>query len=491
MDGEIVKDSGTAESYSVEDLNRYARSLTQELRRLNSLMTGGEVRFMSYTKDDLINFLQNPSRFCDKLVEVSRKMYQNSPQYRRLIQYYAGMPMWPYILEPAAYNPTRVKAESLSKQYYKAAAYVEKMNIKHEMRKALAVAMRDGILYGVIRSNSESWFIQRIDPRLCRLSSIIDGCWIFSVNMSRIREEELYLYPDEFYEMWRAYKRTGDKWQEVPDKICFCLKGDETVDYVLPPFAAVLPNIIELEAYRELAEVAKEIGNYKLVAMRVPLNDKSELSLPWETILQFYQHLANALPDYVGAAAVPMELDDISFRDSSTNSTSDLEEASRDFWSATGTSPLLFGDASNNTASALRLSIRADEEIVFGMLAQCERLINHHLKFLSGAVKFRINLLPVTVFNQEQMVGFYKEAATYGLPTKTAYGATVGLSPTAIAGICTIENDILNFPEIFVPLSSSYTMSGDDEGGRPAMSDDEIGEAGEITRANDSDANKG
>lgn len=487
MDNEIVADS--AEKQPMEFS---VKSLTQELRRLNSYYGGADwqYKYYDYNKDQILLYLKSPTANVDRLIEVSRKMFQNSPQYRRLIQYYAGMSMWAYVIEPETYVPSKVKKDTIARQYYKTAQYVEKMNIKHEMRKACTIALRDGVLFGVVRSNRDSWFIQSINPKYCKMSSIIDGCWVFSVNMAAIGEANLYLYPDEFKDMYAEYVRTGDKWQEVPDTICFCLKGDETVSYIIPPFAAVLPSIIDLENYRALAEVAKEIGNYKLVAMRVPLNDKSELSLPWDVIMDFYKHLANALPDYVGAAAVPLELDDIDFRDSNTGTTSDLEEASRDFWSATGVSPLLFGDASNNTASALRLSIRTDEEFVFALVAQCERLINHHLaKNISGSVRFRVNILPVTVFNQEQMVGYYKEAGNYGLPTKTAYGATTGLTPTAIPGLCELENEILHYPEIFVPLSSSFTMSSDGAG-RPPVSDDELGDAGDKTRENETDANK-
>lgn len=486
MDHKIVADAN-----GNSDMSFSIKSLTQELRRLNAYSGGSdEQRFFSYTKDDILSYLSNPARMTDKLIEASRKMFQNSPQYRRLIQYYAGMSLWSYVIEPESYVPSKVKKESIARQYYKTASYVEKMNIKHEMRKACTIALRDGVLFGVIRSNRDTWFIQSIEPKYCKMSSIIDGCWVFSVNMALIGESNLYLYPVEFEEMYRNYKRTGDKWQEVPDNICFCLKGDETVNYIIPPFASILPNIIELETYREMAEVAKEIGNYKLVAMRVPLNDKSELSLPWDTIMEFYQHLANALPDYVGAAAVPLELDDIDFKSSNANASSDLEEATRDFWSATGVSSLLFGDASNNTASALRLSIRTDEEFVFALMAQCERLINHHLsKSVGGSVTFKVNILPVTVFNQEQMVGYYKEAANYGLPTKTAYASTTGITTTSIPGLCEVENDILHYPEIFIPLSSSYTMSSSDVG-RPALSDDELGEAGDKTREQGSDENK-
>ena len=481
--GEIV-----SEDYSREEIANYVRSLTQELKRLNVMGGQSTVSFSDYTKEDILAYLKNPESNSTRLVEVSRKMYQSSPQYRRLIQYHAGLPTWSYVIEPVTYIPSKIKRETIEKQYYKTAAYVEKMSLRHEMQKVLHVAFRDGIFYGVIRSNNDTWFIQRIEPKLCRLSSIIDGCWVFSVNMAAIKKDDLYIYPDEFADMYKEYEKTGNKWQEVPDKICFCLKADETVDYVIPPFAAVLPSIIELETYRELAKIAKEVGNYKLLAMQVPLNDSGELSLPWDQVLEFYKHLCNALPEYVGAAAVPMKLDDIDFKETSANNTSDLEEAIRSFWYSTNTSPLLFGDATNNTATALRMSIRTDEELVFTLMAQCERLINHHLKKIGGSVKFRVNLLQVTVFNQEEMVGFYKEASTFGLPAKTAYASSTGLHTPSIPGMCYLENEILDYPDIFVPMTSGYTQSTD--GGRPKKSDDDLGDAGDATRASDANTNR-
>jgi hypothetical protein len=141
----------------------------------------------------------------------------------------------------------------------------------------------------------------------------------------------------------------------------------------------------------------------------------------------------------------------------------------------------LFGDAANTTAAALNLSVRTDEELVYAAMAQCERLVNRRLKLLPGSLKFSINILPVTIFNQEKMIGYYKEAATYGLPTKMAYAASVGIPAAQVEGLNFLENDVLKLNDKFIPLASSHTQSGDT--GRPPLSDDALGEAAEQTRA--------
>ena len=474
------------------DEAKYAALVKQALRDLHANVSREKkFTFSDYTKDQIISFLKSPETNAASIRKASIQMYQNSEQYRRLISYHAYLPLWAYTLFPSAFNRRKIKPEAFQKQYYKAAAMIERMNLHHELRKALQIAYREGVLYGAIWANNTSWFIQRIDPDISVLSSIEDGTWMYAVDMSRIAEEDLFRYPPEFTNMHREYIKTGEKYQEVPSQISFCLKADETVSYPIPLFASVLPSIFDLENNKELADEATEIANYKLLAMKVPLRDDGQPSMPWQLVMQYYEHLANNLPKYVGVAAVPMDIKDINFEKSGVGQeTDEVEQATRNFWYSTGTSPLLFGDATNTTAAALNLSIRTAEEIAFASMAQCERLINRHLKTLPGSIKFQINILPVTVFNQEKMIGYYKEASTYGLPVKLAYNAAIGIPPTTVEGSAYVENDVLHLKDIFVPLSSTHTESSEDRAGRPTLSDDDISEAGEQTREDDEDANK-
>lgn len=487
-----LSENRVIEDYDFTKQEQFASLARQALRDITKSSDGTSTTFSTYDKDQILNYLKSPESNAANLRKASMQMYQNSSQYRRLIQYHAYMPTWAYTTYPLGYNPSKTNKATLEKQYYKAIGSIENMHLKHELQKALLIAYREGVLYGAVWSNSNSWFIQRINPDYCQLSSIEDGTWNYCVDMSKLKETDLFKYPPEFETMYREYEKTGQRWQEVPAKISFCLKADETVTYPIPPFASVLPAIFDLENYKELAEVATELSNYKLLAMQVPLNDDGQPSMPWELIMQFYKHLANSLPDRVGAAALPMKLDSINFEKSNTaQQTDELEVATRNFWYSSGTSPLLFGDAANTTSAALNLSIKTDEELVLASVAQCERLVNRHLKQLSGSVKFQISILPITVFNQEKMISYYKEAATYGLPTKLAYCAAVGIQPTTVEPTVYLENDLLNLTKKFVPLTSTHTQSsGGSSAGRPAESEEDLTESGEQTRENDSNESK-
>lgn len=463
----------------------YAKMFANVAKRTIYDVTGRaskkNVSFTKYTKDNIMSYLASPSSNVKNLRNASIAMYQNSPQYRRLIQYNAYMPTWAYTISPLGFDPSKSDKDSYLKSYTKITKQLEIMNLKHELSKATITALSEGVLFGAIWSTNMSFFVQRIDPDICVLSSIEDGTWMYSVDMSKIDEASLNQYPPEFTTMWNEYKRSGQNYQEVPKKISFCLKGDESTLYPNPPLAGVLPEIYDLYTYKELAEVAANIDNYKLICMQTPSNSQGEPTVGLPVMREYYNHIAKNLPDYVGLAMSPTELKAITFDKSKpANSTSEISDATQRFWYASGTSPLLFGDASNTTAQALGYSIKADEENMIAFVYQCERLVNRILKESSGSQKWKINFLPVTIFSVEKYIGYLKEGASLGQPVKTAYASLLNLPQTDIVGMAFLENEILNLPEVMVPMQSSYTQSS--KGGRPLKNDEDLSDEGAKSR---------
>ena len=467
---------------------KYAQLQKQSLLDLQK-SNSSSVTYTRYSKENLLNYMQTPKSNEKNIRNASIYMYDASSQYRRLILYYAQMALWSYTIAPIGFDPLKVNTDGFRKSYLKAIHQTEAMNIKHEMQKASIIAFREGILYGVQWSGNNSFFIQRINPDICKLSSIIDGTWLYAVDVSQIKEEDLALYPPEFTTMWNAYKNgSAPKWQEVPEDISFCLKADETTStYSIPPWASALPMLYDIETFKSLQETASEISNYKLVSMEIPLDKDGNPQLDWDLAEKYYQHLVNALPPYVGAVMAPMKLDSMKFEQSAgVQDVDTVSRAEEQFWREGGTSPLLFGSADNDTAGALKLSIAADEEMIFGLIVQAERLLNRILKQISGTQKFKINILPATVFNRDNLLSAYKEGTTLGIPIKSAYAALLGLSPSDVMGMNYIEMDILNMGEL-TPLSSSYNQS---DAGRPQSDDGDLSEAGTQTRDDDTNANR-
>lgn len=477
-----------------ERILQFAKLAKNPIWNVEDQSTKTTPRYTLYTKEDLLSYMQTPSTNEANIRNASIYMYDCSTQYKRLIQYYAFLLDWCYTIAPLNYDPTKMKAETFRKAYYKAATVLENMNLPHEMQRTVQIALKEGILYGAAWQTGSSFFIQRINPDYCSLTSIIDGTWSYSVDMSKISEKMLPLYPPEFTTMYNAYRNGGNKYQEVPESISFCLKADETNNnYSLPPWASALPMLYDIETYKSLQETATEIANYKLLAMKIDTDEKGVPLLDWDLAQKYYRQLCASLPPYVGAAVTPMKIDSFEFdRSQGIHDVDTVSRAEEQFWFNTGTSSLLHGSAGSDTAGVLKLSVKSDEELMFGLQAQAERLINRILKNMSGTVKFKIHFLPVTKFNQDEKIALYKEAATLGIPgSKAAYASALGIAQTDLLGLNYIETEILEMDQL-TPLVSGYTggaSESGDEGGRPESADTELTAEGEQTREKDSNAN--
>lgn len=469
----------------------FAKALMRQLTYNPQVASSKKSRSYSvYTKENILKWLQSPTSTSNEksLRDASNYMYIASMHYNRLLNYYAGLYTGAYVISPLGFDINGVK-DNFVKQYQKVSKSLELMNIPSILREEILIALRDGAFYGVLLSDNSSAFIQKIDPDYCRITSICDGSFLYKVDMTKIASK-LEFYPAAFTKMYNDYLATGDQWQEVPVDISVCIKADSTlVDFTVPPFAAVMPSLYTMANTEALQETAKELKNYKMLSGKIPVDDKGNPTMDENIVKKYYAHIANALGENVGLAITPFEFDTFSFENKSgVADVDDLANAVENFWATAGTSGLLHG-RENNTSGVTKLAIKNDETYVLGMVQQVERVINRYLKTgFAGTSKFKINILPITVFNKEEYLKYYKEAVSFGIG-KSQYAAALGVPQCDIAGLNYLEQEIIPFDQL-TPLKSSYTSSGDDDAGRPKSDDNDLGDAGEETRDDDTNANK-
>lgn len=415
-------------------------------------------------KDDILSWLQSPSSNEKSLRDASNYMYLASMHYKRLIAYYARLHVGTYVILPIAFNPENIKKESFSKNFFKAAKALENMCIRQLMHNIFMVALREGAYYGVLWSDNNTSFIQRIDADYCKITSVCDGSFLYSVDMSKLRGKLEY-YPAEFTQMYQNYLAEGQKWQEVPANISFCVKGDSSMlDCTVPVFASVMPALYTIANTESLQETATELKNYKMISGEIPTDDKGNPLIDAKLVQEYYAHISNGLGENVGLALTPFKLESLSFNDGGVSDVDDLAKAVSSFWSTAGTSGLLHG-GENDTAGVTKLAIKNDESFVLDLVEQFERLINRYLRgILAGTSKFKISILPITIYNKDEYIDHYKSAAALGLG-KSYYAASLGMSQTDVVGMEYLEGELMPFDKL-KPLKSTYNTSGENGAGR-------------------------
>lgn len=451
----------------------WQKLMASNMRLPLSILTGtgmqAKTRFSKYTKEQISRYLQQPGTNEKQLRDVSIYMYSNSMHYYNLINFYALMPTWDYTIVPTEYARGEKDTDLLYERYAWTANYVARMNIKHEFIKIMRTCFREDVFYGICYENNNAFFIQKLNPDYCQISAKEDGVFNFAFDFSAITEDSLPLYPEFFTQMWKEYQRKGDaaKWQEIPADVGICIKLNEDLDFLVPPFADTMELLYDIDDFADLIKERAQIDIYKLLHMKVPMDDKME-PMSWDIAQRYYEQASKVIPTNIGLIMSPMDINDIKFEKSGLADTDEVTQAEQRFWNASGTSPLLFG-GNTGSVTALKLSVKGNEQLVLALMRQIERWLNRRLRHKSKKkCFFKANILPITHFNWEEKVSAYKEAALYGLPVKTIYAVTQDLEPGDVDAMSFLENEILDYPTQFKPLQSTYTQSSSaDKGGRP------------------------
>ncbi len=468
---------------------KYMKTAKLILRDLENEQQSNQF-FKKYKREDILRWLENPSRYESKLIEVCRYLAGSSQHFRRLYEYFGKMSMLAYIVLPYKLDEDNFDATVFKKQYKKIIDKLEVMNIKNEFSKVIDVLFREDIAYCYEYSTNDSYFIKLLPYNYCQVNTIVDGVLGFSFNFSFFDKypKKLSMYGEEFQMKYSLYKSNRKKytWQELNSDNSFALKLSDNLDYVIPMFANLIPFLYDIEDIKQLDKSKKEMDNYKLLLMKLELNDDGDYKIDYQEYEKFYNMISSVLPKNIGIGMSIADIKDYTFeRSGATNEISAYSQAQSDYWSSAGVSELLF-NGSKSSSATISNSIKNDSELVFYVHRMIERVINRKLKQESGKYKFKINILDVTQFNQKEYLDNLLKVSTYGYPVKLSILAIFGYTPSDTYGM-TILEDVLDLVSKWKPLQSANTMSGDsnEEGGAPSKDDNELSEAGIQTREND------
>jgi hypothetical protein len=245
-----------------------------------------------------------------------------------------------------------------------------------------------------------------------------------------------------------------------------------------------MPGLYKIAAAEDRYDVSEALRNYALIMLKVPTNEKGAPSMTFHEFTEYYEHLvANMGNDSgIGVAGTPFEWQMVTLAKSgATNEVDTISRARDNFWSASGTPSIVHGGV-NEHSSALKLAIKNDESYVDKIVRQVERWCNRYLRVeLGGTLYCKTDILPTTQFNIDEYNARLKTSATMGIG-KLHYAVSCGIKQADIVAASFLENTVLKVDELWKPLSNTYNTPSDATSGRPELSDDELGDAGEQTR---------
>lgn len=458
--------------------------------------------FTQYTKDLIKRYIQNPYSNIDNIRDVSAFLFRTSMIYKKIITYFAQMPLFYYNLIYKSDLSKGIDSGKFLKNYNDVASKLQEINMQKEFSTVIATALRDGVYYGfVYDGEGDGFFIHALDPKYCKISGITgNGEYIISFNASYFDSgnnlEYLYGINDDgegvwdkvFIDGYETYKDEGRDfmWFDLPPEKTLCILADDEADMALPYFLPVFTSLLDLLDLEQILASKTELENYVLLLSKIPLlpdaKDPDEFAVSIE-LVQIIQDLLDAVvPSLVGTAYSPCDLDVIHFDKANTSEDTDrLAQSMNNLFSNLGISELVVSGGASTNSIGLTQSIKNDESLAFKYLDRLTNWMNAYIK-QNYSDNFIFYFHRISYFSQDEKIKQFKEAATLGLPVATDYATALGKSPYEMMCSTLMENELGLKNGLWKPLQTSYVQNSDSEGGAPEKPDGELTEEGIATR---------
>lgn len=434
----------------------------------------------------------------EKMREISNYFYKSSGIYQRLCRYMAYMYRYDWVVTP--YYSEATNPDKVLEGFNKVLKYLDDFEAKKFFGEIALKVIRNGCYYGYLIFKGNKITIQELSPKYCRSRFSVDGLPVVEFNMkyfndvfsnAQQRSRMLQVFPPEFEKGYKLYQQgklkpdfPGDQagWYllNIGSVVKFNLNGED-----FPPFIAVIPAIIDLDAAQDLDRRKMQQQLLKIIIQKMPIDKNGDLVFDVDEAQQLHENAVKMLSRAIGIDVLTTfaDVEVADMADNKTTTTSDdLEKVERTVYNEAGVSQMQFNTDGN---IALEKSILNDEASMWNLIQQFETFLNFLLKPFNLNIKkvyYKVQILPTTIYNYKDLAKQYKEHTQLGY-SKMLPQIALGQMQSAILATAYFENDILDLVNVFIPPLMSSTMNADvlnkngnsssGEAGRPQKSDDE------------------
>ena len=385
--------------------------------------------------------------------------------------------------------------DSILESYQSTLEILEKMNLQYEFLKVYCNCLIQDVFYGVVYfdENSDqktSMFFLPLPADYCRIQGIFpNGNFAFAMDMSYFKrnKELLEIWGEPFTSMQKEYEKTGVKYVLCPQEYSVCLKfRAEDTEMILPPFAGLFSALLGLQELEDIQAIASEQEIYKLLVATIPLingaDNPDEFAVNPQLAVDYFNKLVDALPNYTDAIITPIPIDYVSFNnDTVASDVTKVQNATKTVLNTAGGSQVLNSATINNSSSA-EAALKLDTEFaISSLLPQTEMWVNYFISLYVNNAS-RVKFFEVSTYTAKQFRQELLENASNGLPNKLAIASMSGFSELDTLSLNFLEEEILGLKNKLVPLSTSYTQSGNDKSGTTEKDADQLSDEGQKTR---------
>lgn len=415
---------------------------------------------------------------------LSRNFFYKDGYYKQIIIHYATLLKYAGLLIPNPSLGKKLSTSHISKRYYNAIDYVERMNLPVFLTDCATRALIDGCYYGVIvQLDKQNFSVLDLPSSYCRTrykdlngDDLIefDVSYFNSIVDLTAKEQALASYPKfirDAYKKWQKQKSLNS-WVIIPSDIGICFPFFDG----RPLFLSVIPASLEYDdaIQTERDRDAEEIR--KILVQKVPHLQDGRLLFEPDEAAEMHAGAVGMLKGNknISVLTTYADVDAVVSKTTGESTSKTLEQIEKNIYAQAGVSGQIF---SSTGSSTLEASIKNDIALMMYLANKFSRFITNSINRIYGNtnITFKYQILPVSIHNMDKFIDqsfkLSSSGYSYLLPV-----VALGLSQRDIVSLKELENDVLKLGEKLIPLSSSYTQSGDNAVGRPKLDDSEKAE---------------
>ena len=451
----------------------------------------GATQYRNYTKEEIEKIIENGS--ISEKQSLSRNFFNTNGMYQRLIVHYATLLKYAGLLIPNPAPGKNLSQDNISKRYYSALDFVEKVNLPMFFSACAVKAYRDGCYYGIITKLDKSTFSVLDLPVQYCVSNFKDqfGNDIIEFNLAyfntitneKDREAALNTYPKVISSAYRKYnKGKRGPWFMIPSEVGICFPTFNG----LPSFLSVIPGTIDYkEAVRREAERQEEEIK-KIIVQKIPHNTSTnELLFEPDEAEEIHSGTVGMMKGEKNLRVLTTyaDVDAIVSKTSADTNSNTLENMINSIYLEAGVSNQMFSAIGSNTTDASNKNDLAFAMVLARKFSIFVTNIVNSL-YANGNISFKYTILPVSWQNQSEYISDSFKLAGSGyswlLPA-----LAMDLSQRDIVNIKDLENDVLGLKDKLMPLSSAYTQSAAGQPGKNPEEAIEDSKPGQPTKSVD------
>ena len=451
----------------------------------------------TFSKEKLRTYLQNIGSNEKNLRALSWYLLYRSHIYYRIMCFFSQM----FCLDCRSIIPKydlvkENNSDKILKAYQNTLDEVSLMRLQQEFYPIIFTCFVQDIYYGIYLHDETGVFHMQLPADYCKISGKFmtgDFSYVFDASWLRNRQELLEYLPDVFQKIWDNYEETNERWQVIPPEMQVCMKfRSEDYELIVPPFTGIFNSIINLSDLEDIQAAGDEASVYKMLWYELETIAGSKTVDDWKIdpklALPYFDKFTENVPEYIATAIIPGQIHEIDFDDDKASDTTKVAKATEQVLNTAGGAEVLNGATINNTYAFKMASIANTEFAISSLLPQIQSWVMRMLSY-ENADDCKVRFMPISVYTKADYRDQLLSSGQYGLPTKLAINTLNGFNEKDTLAMNYVEEELLQLSNKLIPLNSSYTQSGNDDGytsevgqGAPRKDEGDLSDSGDRSR---------